>query len=38
MHKRQGGDQVPDVIRELRAEVELLRAEVNELRQQVEER
>jgi hypothetical protein len=38
MHKRQGGDQVPDVIRELRAEVERLRAEVNELRQQVEER
>ncbi len=33
-----GADQVPDVVRELRGEVERLRAEVNELRQQRDKR
>jgi hypothetical protein len=36
MQKRQGGEQMPDVIRDLRAEIERLRAEVKELRQRVE--
>jgi polyhydroxyalkanoate synthesis regulator phasin len=38
MQKAHGGEHGPDVVRELRAEIERLRAEVKELRQKVEER
>jgi len=37
-HKGHGGEPGPDVIRELRAEIEKLRAEVKELRQKIEGR
>jgi hypothetical protein len=38
MQKAHGGEQGPDVVQELRAEIERLRAEVKELRQKVENR
>jgi polyhydroxyalkanoate synthesis regulator phasin len=38
IQKAHGGEHGPDVVRELRAEIERLRAEVKELRQKVEKR
>lgn len=38
MQNRHGGEQGPDIVRQLRAEIERLRAEVKELRQQVDNR
>jgi 6-pyruvoyl-tetrahydropterin synthase len=38
LHKRRGAEQVPDVIRDLRAEVERLRTQVEKLRQKDENR
>jgi hypothetical protein len=38
MQNRHGGEQGPDMVRELRTEIERLRAEVKELRQQVDNR
>jgi len=38
MQKAHGGDHGPDVVRELRVEIERLRAEVKELRQKIENR
>ena len=38
MQKAYGGEHGPDVVQELRAEIERLRAEVEEFRQKVEKR